>query len=80
MFENTVAAPNIARFIFLDPASRDFYLDWEELAARRLLRPRPFSAEDPSRNGNDTDACNLHVLRRRRTRGHRARPSRQAPE
>ena len=47
LFENTVANPNIARFIFLDPASRDFYLDWEELAADTVALLRAEAGRDP---------------------------------
>jgi hypothetical protein len=28
----TTRRPNLARFVFLDPASQDFYRDWEQLA------------------------------------------------
>jgi transcriptional regulator with XRE-family HTH domain len=32
LFADPVRPPNNARFIFLNPRSRDFYLDWERLA------------------------------------------------
>jgi hypothetical protein len=32
LFREGTDRPNIGRFIFLDPASRDFYRDWERLA------------------------------------------------
>jgi transcriptional regulator with XRE-family HTH domain len=46
LFENTVATPNVGRFIFLDPASRDFYLDWEELAADTVALLRAEAGRD----------------------------------
>jgi hypothetical protein len=33
IFDTAAATPNIARFIFLNPAAPDFYLDWDTLAA-----------------------------------------------
>jgi len=32
VFQNTTDRPNLARFVFLDPAAQDFYRDWEQLA------------------------------------------------
>lgn len=32
LFRGAVGRPNLARFIFLDPASQEFYRDWEQLA------------------------------------------------
>jgi transcriptional regulator with XRE-family HTH domain len=31
-FENAVRTPNTARFLFLDPRSRDFFIDWDRSA------------------------------------------------
>jgi hypothetical protein len=54
LFEKTVGTPNLARFIFLDPASRDFYLDWEELAANTVALLRAEAGRDPyDRNLSD---------------------------
>jgi transcriptional regulator with XRE-family HTH domain len=54
LFENTVVTPNIARFIFLDPASRDFYLDWDDLAADTVALLRAEAGRDPyDRNLSD---------------------------
>jgi transcriptional regulator with XRE-family HTH domain len=39
--------PNIARFIFLDPASREFYVDWERLAADTVALLRAEAGRDP---------------------------------
>ena len=39
--------PNIARFIFLDPASRDFYVDWERLAGDTVALLRAEAGRDP---------------------------------
>jgi transcriptional regulator with XRE-family HTH domain len=38
---------NIARFIFLDPAARDFYLDWETLAGDTVALLRGEAGRDP---------------------------------
>ena len=39
--------PNIARFIFLDPAARDFYLGWEQLAGDTVALLRAEAGRDP---------------------------------
>ncbi|QIK67528.1 helix-turn-helix transcriptional regulator [Nocardioides sp. HDW12B] len=39
--------PNLARFQFLDPASRDFYPDWEELARMCVAIMRTDAGRDP---------------------------------
>jgi MmyB-like transcription regulator ligand binding domain len=38
---------NIARFLFLDAAARDFYLDWEELAGDTVALLRAEAGRDP---------------------------------
>lgn len=38
---------NIARFIFLDPAARDFYVDWEQLACDTVALLRGEAGRDP---------------------------------
>ncbi len=40
-------APNLARFLFFDPASRDFYLDWEEVAMDTVALLRAEAGRDP---------------------------------
>jgi len=47
LFANAVRAPNIARFIFLDPASRDFYRHWDRLAADTVALLRAEAGRDP---------------------------------
>jgi hypothetical protein len=32
VFQGSAGRPNLARFVFLDPAAHDFYRDWEQLA------------------------------------------------
>ncbi|GGG67040.1 hypothetical protein GCM10011374_34020 [Kocuria dechangensis] len=39
--------PNLARFQFLDPASRDFYPDWEAFAAMCVAIMRAEAGRDP---------------------------------
>jgi hypothetical protein len=38
---------NIARFIFLDPASREFYVDWKQLAGDTVALLRAEAGRDP---------------------------------
>jgi len=46
--------PNIARFVFLDPAARDFYVDWDELAGDTVALLRSEAGLDPyDRNLSD---------------------------
>ncbi|MGW5362785.1 helix-turn-helix transcriptional regulator [Actinopolymorpha pittospori] len=40
-------ADNLARMTFLDPAGRDFYLDWQRAAARCVARLRLAAGYDP---------------------------------
>jgi transcriptional regulator with XRE-family HTH domain len=47
LFDHTVRTPNIARFIFLHPASRDFYLDWDQLAGDTVALLRAEAGRDP---------------------------------
>ena len=39
--------PNLARFIFLDPAARDFYVGWDELAGDTVALLRSEAGLDP---------------------------------
>jgi hypothetical protein len=45
MFET--AAPNVARFMFLDPAAREFYVDWDSLAGDTVALLRAEAGHDP---------------------------------
>jgi hypothetical protein len=40
IFADPVRPANIARFIFLDPAARDFYVQWDELAGDTVATTR----------------------------------------
>jgi transcriptional regulator with XRE-family HTH domain len=42
-----ITTPNIARFIFLDPDSPDFYRDWDELAGDAVALLRAEAGRDP---------------------------------
>jgi transcriptional regulator with XRE-family HTH domain len=54
LFAPTAGVANIARFIFLDPASQDFYLDWEQLAGDTVALLRAEAGQDPyDRNLSD---------------------------
>ncbi|MEZ0114984.1 transcriptional regulator with XRE-family HTH domain [Catenulispora sp. EB89] len=39
--------PNVARFMFLDPAALDYYLDWERMAAGTVAILRAEAGRDP---------------------------------
>ncbi|GAA0579131.1 helix-turn-helix transcriptional regulator [Paractinoplanes ferrugineus] len=43
----TAATPNLARFIFLDPAAQEFYLDWAQLAGDVVALLRAEAGRDP---------------------------------
>ncbi|MEC5148365.1 hypothetical protein RCH22_000006 [Cryobacterium psychrotolerans] len=43
--------PNLARFQFLDPASRDFYPDWDLCAGMRVAIMRAEAGRDPNDKG-----------------------------
>jgi transcriptional regulator with XRE-family HTH domain len=47
LFDTAAATPNIARFIFLDPAAQAFYRDWEELAGDTVALLRAEAGRDP---------------------------------
>jgi transcriptional regulator with XRE-family HTH domain len=51
IFNTVAAAPNIARFIFLDPAAQEFYLDWDSLAADTVALLRAEAGRDPHDRG-----------------------------
>jgi transcriptional regulator with XRE-family HTH domain len=47
MFASAQRPVNIARFIFLDPAARDFYADWERIAGDTVALLRGAAGRDP---------------------------------
>ncbi len=47
LFDTTARTPNIARFIFLDPAARDFYVEWDSLAGDTVAILRGEAGRDP---------------------------------
>ena len=51
LFDTAAATPNIARFIFLDPAAQAFYRDWEELAGDTVALLRAEAGRDPYDRG-----------------------------
>ncbi len=55
VFQNVTGRPNLARFIFLDPAARSFYRDWEQLAEDTVALLRG----EAGRNPYDKDLTDL---------------------
>ena len=47
VYATAARTPNLARFIFLDPAAQEFYPDWEELAADIVALLRAEAGRDP---------------------------------
>jgi len=47
IFANAVRPANIARFIFLDPASQEFYVEWDRLAGDTVTLLRAEAGRDP---------------------------------
>ena len=47
LFDTAAPVPNIARFIFLDPAARDFYVEWDSLAGDTVALLRAEAGRDP---------------------------------
>jgi transcriptional regulator with XRE-family HTH domain len=47
VFADPHRPPNLARFMFLDPAARDYYLDWELLASDVVAILRSEAGRDP---------------------------------
>lgn len=47
MFEGPTPSPNSARFMFLDPSARDFYLDWHKAAGDVVAVLRAAAGRDP---------------------------------
>ena len=46
-FSNPVRPTNLARFVFLDPRARDFYVDWDGIAAAAAGSLRAAAGRDP---------------------------------
>ena len=55
VFRNATGRPNLARFVFLDPASQEFYRDWERLAEDVVALLRG----EAGRNPYDRDLTDL---------------------
>ncbi|MGW7484709.1 MmyB family transcriptional regulator [Nonomuraea muscovyensis] len=68
--------PNLARFVFLDPRARDFYVDWP--LARRMTAAmlRLEAGRDPLKDDLTALVGELSTLRNPRTA---PRPPRKAP-
>jgi len=47
LFDTAARVPNIARFIFLDRAAQDFYVEWEQLAGDTVALLRAEAGRDP---------------------------------
>ena len=47
IFEGAIAAPNKARFVFLDPTAREFYPDWFEVAQSNVAVLRAAAGRNP---------------------------------
>jgi transcriptional regulator with XRE-family HTH domain len=47
LFDSAARVPNIARFIFLDPAAQDFYVEWADLAGDTVALLRAEAGRDP---------------------------------
>ncbi len=47
IFANPVRPANIARFLFLDPAAREFYVEWDRLASDTVALLRAEAGGDP---------------------------------
>ncbi|KUL38512.1 helix-turn-helix transcriptional regulator [Actinoplanes awajinensis] len=51
LFATAAPVPNLARFIFLDPAAQTFYVGWEQLAADTVALLRAEAGRDPYDRG-----------------------------
>jgi transcriptional regulator with XRE-family HTH domain len=48
LFDTAARTPNIARFIFLDPAAQGFYIEWDGLAGDTVALLRAEAGRDPN--------------------------------
>jgi transcriptional regulator with XRE-family HTH domain len=51
LFDTAARVPNVARFIFLDPAAQTFYAEWEQLAGDTVALLRAEAGRDPYDRG-----------------------------
>ncbi|WP_026540573.1 helix-turn-helix transcriptional regulator [Paenarthrobacter nicotinovorans] len=51
IFDSPAGPPNLARFLFLDPRSHDFYADWERAANDTVAMLRTEAGRDPYDRG-----------------------------
>lgn len=51
LFDTAARLPNVARFIFLDPAAQTFYAEWEQLAGDTVALLRAEAGRDPYDRG-----------------------------
>jgi transcriptional regulator with XRE-family HTH domain len=51
VFDTAAVRPNLARFIFLDPAAQEFYQDWDSLAGDTVALLRAEAGRDPYDRG-----------------------------
>ncbi|MFI6076301.1 helix-turn-helix transcriptional regulator [Actinoplanes sp. NPDC051343] len=47
LWEGATGRPNLARFLFLDPASQDFYVEWERIAEEAVALLRSEAGRNP---------------------------------
>lgn len=47
VYESSPGRPNIARFVFLDPGARDFFAEWDKVAAEAAAMLRTLAGENP---------------------------------
>jgi MmyB-like transcription regulator ligand binding domain len=47
MFDDPTRPPNHARFAFLNPRARDFWLDWDRIATDTVAMMRTAAGQDP---------------------------------
>lgn len=47
LFDSAIEAPNTARFLFLDPRSRDFFIDWELIGQQMVAALRAEAGRNP---------------------------------
>ncbi len=55
IYDSPAGPPNHARFLFLDPRSRDFYTDWERAANDTVAIMRTEAGRDPYDRGGLSD-------------------------
>ena len=58
MFDGQEKNPNAARFVFLDPRARDFYLDWDRIARDVVATLRSAAGRNPYDRDLTTSSAN----------------------